>query len=90
MKFQTKNPPKLSWIWSKNSISETDIFIVYANYSYIPILFLNLIGNVKSTTKSELETHSRKHIHGNTFGNTFVETHSNFEFCHLKMKQKSF
>ena len=41
---------------------------------------------LKRYTKSKLEIHSRKHIHGNTF----VETHSNFEFYHLKMKQKSF
>ena len=43
-----KNPPKLSWVWSKNPISETDFSIVYANLSYIPIIFLNLISNVKS------------------------------------------
>ena len=46
--FKQTKPPKLSWLWSKNSISETDFSIVYTNFSYIPIIFLNLISNIKS------------------------------------------
>ena len=44
---QTK-PPKLSCVWSKNSISETDFSIVDTNFYYIPIIFLNLTSNTKS------------------------------------------
>ena len=43
------NSLKLSWVSSKNSIRETDTSIVYANLSYIPLTFLDLINNIKST-----------------------------------------
>ena len=45
--FKQTKPPKLSWVWSKNSISETDFSIVCTNVSYIPVIFLNLISNIK-------------------------------------------
>ena len=43
LNLKQKNPPKHSWVWSKNSKRETE------NFSYIPIIFLNLISNIKST-----------------------------------------
>ena len=51
VKYEISNknyPPRLSWVWSEKSISETDTSIVYANFSYIPTIFLNLISNIKS------------------------------------------
>ena len=45
--LKQKIPPKLPWFWSKNSVSETGTSIFYTNFSFIPIIFSNLVSKIR-------------------------------------------
>ena len=43
-----KKTPNTTCNWSKNAISETDIPIISTIFSFIPMIFLNLVNHILS------------------------------------------
>ena len=48
LNFRQRKPPKLPWFCNKDSISETGTSIFCAMFSFIPMVFFNLVSYIRS------------------------------------------
>ena len=52
LNFRQRKPPKLPWFCNKDSISETGTSIFCTIFSFIPMVFFNLVSYIRSAVYS--------------------------------------